>query len=352
MQFGASRRSVVVRAFHTECMSWTDVLTTHEFWTGVPSGAIIGLAAPIIAARRSRNSDQFKADHEVKMDAAKAEREELKSSRQILRESANEFSAVCSSVFEKAIDSKGVFNTVMDFVQNMNEIPDVKAMDKLEYAVDLMDDAKRITTAYNHLRVVAPVAVLEKASALNAAMLALCKATTVPLAKPPLMFEAGKAMEDFTNAVRAELGLDPFTAEDAGRVGKTYMEALTKQMNDYIKETKDEARRLGFLEPGDIEPTVVEPGGIPITTIKAGDLTKDHIGQFVGCHDPHSGFNYGAKIANIIRKDDGPNPGILLWLKHPAMPGGKAGHDDRSRLPFDHEVQLLEMPAGYRGVPQ
>jgi hypothetical protein len=64
----------------------TDVLTTHEFWAGVPSSAVVGLAAPIIAARLSRHSDEFRADHEVKMDALKAEREDLKSNRQIIRE--------------------------------------------------------------------------------------------------------------------------------------------------------------------------------------------------------------------------------------------------------------------------
>ena len=71
----------------------------------------------------------------------------MRSNRQILREAANEFSAVCSAVFEKAIDSKGVFNTVIDFVQNMNEIPNTKAMDKLEYAVDLMDETPRAAGA-------------------------------------------------------------------------------------------------------------------------------------------------------------------------------------------------------------
>lgn len=127
-----------------------------------------------------------------------------------------------------------------------------------------MDEAKRITTALNNLRVVAPVPVLQKASKLNAAILALTQATTVPLAKPPLIAEAGKAMEDSTNAVRAELGLDPYTAADAENARKSYMETLTKQMNDYIKETQDDARRFGFLEPG----------AVPITTIKAGDLTE------------------------------------------------------------------------------
>ena len=72
------------------------------------------------------------------------------------------------------------------------------------------------------------------------------------------------------------------------------METLTKQMNDYIKETQEEARRYGFLEPG----------SVPITTINAGDLTQDHVGKFVGCHDPESGFNYGAKIlrSSALRK--------------------------------------------------
>jgi hypothetical protein len=313
----------------------SDFLTQPGFWWGVPLGAIVtGVVAPIITARSVRASDARKATQERAMDDRKAEREDLRSNRQILREAANAFSEVCSSVFEKAIDSKGVFNTVMDFVQNMNEIPDTKVMDKLEYAVDLMDETKRITTAYNHLRVVAPVAVLEKATALNVAVLQLCKATTQPLAKPPLMLQAGKAMEDFTNAVRAELGLDPFTAEDVNRVGTTYMEVLTKQMNDYIKETQAEARRFGFLEPG----------VVPITTITAGDLTEEHVGKFVGCHDPASGFNYGAKILKVIRVEEGSRPGMLVRIQHPPIPGGQPAHQERMRLRFDQEVQLVDLP--------
>lgn len=312
---------------------FVEFLTTPEFLTGAFVSGLLGAGIGYLS---TRNSDKRKMAHE-----------DLRSNRQIIRETATAFSEVCSLVIEKAIDAKGIFNAVMDAAATMSGSIDKKALDKVEYAVDLVDEMKRITTAFNNLRVVAPVPVLQKASALNAAVIALTQATTVPLAKPPLMAEAGKAFEDFTNAVRAELGLDPYTAEDADSARKTYMETLTKQMNDYIKETQEEARRLGFLEPG-----FLEPGAMKITTVKAGDLTKDHIGEFVGCHDPQSGFNYGAKIANVIRKDDGPNPGILLWLKHPAIPGGKAGHDDRSRLPFDHEVQLLEMPPGYGGVPQ
>ena len=233
----------------------------------------------------TRNSDKRKMAHE-----------DLRSNRQIIRETATAFSEVCSAVIEKAIDSKNVFNSVLDAAQNMQGELDKKALEKVQYAVDLMDEAKRVTTAFNNLRVVAPVPVLQKASALNAAVLALTQATTVPLAKPPLMAEAAKAFEDFTNAVRAELGLDAYTAEDANRARTTYMEALTEQMNDYIKETREEFRRNGFLEPG----------AVSTTPIKAGDLTEGHVGKLVGCHDPQTGFNYGAKIVNVIRQEDGP----------------------------------------------
>ncbi len=126
----------------------SDFLTQSSFWWGGLAGALVtGVVAPIITARSVRASDRRKATQEERMHTLKVEQEDMRSNRQILREAANEFSAVCSAVFEKAIDSKGVFNTVMDFVQNMNEIPDTKAMDKLEYAVDLMDETPRAAGA-------------------------------------------------------------------------------------------------------------------------------------------------------------------------------------------------------------
>lgn len=318
---GATRREVSVAANTLRGVSgFVEFLTTPEFLTGA---FVSGLLGSGIAYLSARNGDKRKMAHD-----------DLKSNRQLLRETATAFSEVCSSVIEKAIDSKSVFNSVMDAMQNMQDIPDKKALEKIEYAVDLMDEAKQITTAFNNLRVVAPVPVLQKASALNAAVMALTQATTVPLAKPPLMLEAAKAFEGFTNAVRAELGLDPYTAEDADSARKTYMETLTKQMNDYIKETREEFQRYGFLEPG----------GVPITPIPAGDLTQEHVGKLVGCHDPQTGFNYGAKIVKIVRLTSFAQPLVELRLSHPPMPNGRSAHEDCSRLPLDYEVQLVEIP--------
>jgi hypothetical protein len=114
-------------------MSWAHIFTTHEFWAGFPAGALIsGIVAPIITARRSRNSDQFKATHDEKMHTLKTEQEDLRSKREILRETATKFSEVCSSVLEKALDSKGVFNSVLDAAQNMQGKIDKKALEKVQ----------------------------------------------------------------------------------------------------------------------------------------------------------------------------------------------------------------------------
>ncbi len=313
----------------------SDFLTQSSFWWGGLAGSLVtGVIAPLITARSVRASDARKATQEERMDDKKAEREELKANRQTLRETATAFSEVCSSVIEMAIDSKGLFNSVMDAVQNATDVPDKKALDKLEYAIDLGNEAKRITTAFNNLRVVAPVAVLEEAIKLNTAVLALTQTLTVPLARPPVLLEASKEFEGFTNAVRAELGLEPFTAKDAEGARKTYMEVLTKQMQDYIKETQEEARRNGFLEPGSVQ----------VTTLAAGELTEEHVGEFLGFHDPQTGVNYGAKILEVKRDETHRNPGVLLKIRHSAIPGVRGSHDERMRFKFDQPVQLVGVP--------
>jgi hypothetical protein len=76
----------------------------------------------------------------------------------------------------------------------------------------------------------------------------------------------------------------------------------------------------------------------------AGDLTEEHVGKFVGCHDPASGFNYGAKILKVIRNEEHRNPGMLMRIQHPAIPSGKPAHQERMRLRFEQEVQLVELP--------
>lgn len=56
------------------------------------------------------------------------------------------------------------------------------------------------------------------------------------------------------------------------------------------------------------------------------------------------GFNYGAKILKVIRVEEGSRPGMLVRIQHPPIPGGKPAHQERMRLRFDQEVQLVELP--------
>jgi hypothetical protein len=69
------------------------------------------------------------------------------------------------------------------------------------------------------------------------------------------------------------------------------------------------------------------------SSIKAGDLTEGHVGKLVGCHDPRTGFNYGAKIVNVIRQEGGPNPGVLLRLSHPLCRAG----NQRMKIALDSD---------------
>lgn len=85
---------------------------------------------------------------------------------------------------------------------------------------------------------------------------------------------------------------------------------------------------------------------ISMNRIKAEQLTAEHIGKFIGCNDPNTKANYGARIESVARDDAHQNPGMLVKIRHPAAPGlASAGRVDRMRLPFNHEIELFEMMA-------
>ena len=79
------------------------------------------------------------------------------------------------------------------------------------------------------------------------------------------------------------------------------------------------------------------------TRIKASELTQEHVGKFVACHDEDSGANYGAKILRIARRDEGKAPGVSIWLRHPALSSGRPSRDGRAHVRFDQEFELIEM---------
>jgi hypothetical protein len=80
------------------------------------------------------------------------------------------------------------------------------------------------------------------------------------------------------------------------------------------------------------------------TAIKAGDLTQEHVGEFVECHDPTSGIYYGAEILRIMRRDEGKAPGVSIWLQHPTLRSGRLGRQGQAHVRFDEVFQLLGTP--------
>lgn len=85
---------------------------------------------------------------------------------------------------------------------------------------------------------------------------------------------------------------------------------------------------------------------ISLNRIRADQLTTEHIGKFIGCNDPNTRANYGARIESVMRDDAHRNPGMLVRVRHPSTPGlAFAGRPDRMRLRFNQEIELFEMIA-------
>ena len=78
------------------------------------------------------------------------------------------------------------------------------------------------------------------------------------------------------------------------------------------------------------------------TRIKAGDLTQEHVGKFVSCHDPDSGYVYPAEILRIVRREDGDSPGVSIWLEHPTLPSGRRTRGGLAHVRFDQEFELVD----------
>ncbi|WP_147276692.1 hypothetical protein [Tsukamurella tyrosinosolvens] len=284
------------------------------------------------------------------MDEKKADREDRLRKQTLLRDATKEYGRACSSVLEKAVDIKGIFNAFRDATRTANGLPDEKELEKWEFATDLMDETKKIATPYADLRLVAPRTILEKATALQTAIIELGRHTTSPLIKPPLIEAATKAFDDFTNAVRAELELDTYTAEDVRREASSYMETLKTQVSAYVEEAKADAKKLGFIDLGSADVVsdgsfeVRPPGAISVTPIKAQKLGDEHIGTLLGCHSP-LGYNYGAKVLEISRETPDRSSPVRVRLLHPPSPVGHPAQVGWLQLAADEDVELVDLPA-------
>ena len=114
-------------------MSWTNVLTTHEFWAGSALRRSDQCGDfPIITARSVRASDRRKATQEDAMQIRKETREDKLHDEESLYSAAQEFAQVATEIPTETIDAKGVFNILRDWYNHRAGRDDPKAMDKRE----------------------------------------------------------------------------------------------------------------------------------------------------------------------------------------------------------------------------
>ncbi len=100
--------------------------------------------------------------------------------------------------------------------------------------------------SFNKLRLIAPNNVLESATQLNAAVMAVLRTTTEPFAMPVSLKAAGDQLDDFINVFREEVGRDEYTKSTAQQQVVSFLGNLKKQVDAYMQEAKREMMDAGF----------------------------------------------------------------------------------------------------------
>ncbi|MDM3973778.1 hypothetical protein QRB36_06320 [Mycobacterium marseillense] len=334
-----------------------EFVTTPEFLTGSFVSGLLGAGIGYVS---TRSSDKRKFTHEEKMQTRKEDREDKLRDQQNLHTAGMEFVEVCSDILMTTIDIKGLWNIMRDWFYDQTGEDDPMAERKFGHSEKVMAAQMRIAVPVNKLKLVAPTEVLDAATRTTAAIMMTVQQTTEPFAGRVAHKTASDELNKFISVFREAAGRDPYTDAETQAQVYAFMETLKQQVADFIEEAKADMKAAGFTSTPWDQPSAdggsstpggsrrarfssVEPGGVPVTTIQAGDLTEDHVGKFMGCHDP-AGFNYGAEILKVVRVEEGSRPGMLVRIQHPPIPGRKQARQERMLLRFDHEVELVDLP--------
>ena len=224
-------------------MSWAHIFTTHEFWTG---GVIVGGRGSVGTYFSTRASDRRKFKQENTVLDRKETREDKLREEESLYAAASEFTEVCTDILTNSIDAKGAFNAIRDMFYGRAGKADPKADDKLDHATKVTEQTKRIAVPFNKLRMVAPNNVLEAATQLNGAVLAVLRTTTEPFATPVTLKTAGDQLDNFINVFRKEIGREEYTQSTAQKQAVSFLGNLKKQVDAYMEEAKQEMKDAGF----------------------------------------------------------------------------------------------------------
>ncbi|QNJ90970.1 hypothetical protein HZU40_22410 [Mycolicibacterium fluoranthenivorans] len=193
----------------------SDFLTEPSFWWGGLAGSCVtAVVAPLITARSVRASDRRKATQENAIQDRKEKHEAKLRDEESLYNAAMDFVGVCTEVLENSVDAKGAFNAIRDMVFNDAGADDPKADEKIDQALKVTEETKRLMVPYNKLRSIAPNNVIDAAVDVNAAMLAVLRATPEPFAQPITRKAAADALEKFINVNRPGFDAASFCEKD------------------------------------------------------------------------------------------------------------------------------------------
>ncbi|MFW3117430.1 hypothetical protein MMAG44476_06941 [Mycolicibacterium mageritense DSM 44476 = CIP 104973] len=82
---------------------------------------------------------------------------------------------------------------------------------------------------------------------------------------------------------------------------------------------------------------------VRVVRLKARDLNDTHIGQWIGGNE--NGYNFGMKILKVQHVNEGTAPGVSVWYRKSELPDGTPAMDSRMHVPFDTDLELIEMMA-------
>jgi hypothetical protein len=234
---------------------WYHLLTTHEFWAGVGSTGVLGVAGTYL---NNRFSDKRKFKQEDKTLGRKEDREDTTQTHKETREdklreeqtliaAADEFTQICSGILVDTIDTEGAFNMIRDMLNNRTGRDDPAAEKKLAHAQKVTDAQKRIAGPHWRLRMTASSPeVLAAADKVVASLLAVGRMTVEPFAVVMAQKVAADEMTNFAMVIRKELGKTEYTSDDSKKAVLSFIDTLQRQTGDFVEQARDEMKAAGF----------------------------------------------------------------------------------------------------------
>ncbi|SOJ53573.1 hypothetical protein MSIMFB_01074 [Mycobacterium simulans] len=230
------------------------LVTTYQFWTGALGGGLVTLAGNMIKDRLSdrrkfKNENKMqdrKEDRDDDVQTRKEDREDKLREEQSLMAAAEEFTQTCTEILVAAIDVKGAFNTIRDFVNNLTGKDDPAAEAKLDHAQKVVDAQNRIAVPLNRLKLTATEHVCDAATKATTAIMTVVQLTTEPFAVRAAHNAASDELNNFINVVRKEIGKGEYTSERAKEQVFSFLGTLQRQTDDFVESAREEMRAAGF----------------------------------------------------------------------------------------------------------